>query len=86
MTLWFDLKWLKIWDFRGICSMMTIEEIQSEIGHLSDEHLSKVIAYAVHLKNLRDPESAAILKERLDDKDPEHWLTIEEFEARLEDS
>lgn len=63
---------------------MSVEEIQAEIADLSIDDLSKVIAHAVHLKSLRDPVERKLIQDRMNDKNPESWLTIEEFENRLD--
>ena len=64
---------------------MSVEEIQTGISDLSADDLSKVIAHAVHLKNSRAPESRELIQGRMDDTNPEHWLSIDEFEAKLAD-
>ena len=65
---------------------MSVEEIQTEISDLSDDDLAKVIAHAVHLKSLRDPSERKLIQERMDDKDPDSWISVEDFKAALEDS
>jgi len=65
---------------------MSVEEIQTELRGLSPERRAEVIASAVHLNNQSDSAAAQKIRERMDDQDEGNWLTIEEFEARLDQS
>ena len=63
---------------------MTIEQIKRELAELSFEIQGELAAYLVQLRNAKDPEYRKEISERLDDKDPNHWLTPDEFEQRLD--
>ncbi|MEO0415925.1 MAG: hypothetical protein AAF226_13340 [Verrucomicrobiota bacterium] len=64
---------------------MSVEEIQLEIGDMSDEDISKIIAHAVHVQRSRDPEEQALIQKRLNDSRPESWITFDEFESQLDE-
>lgn len=65
---------------------MSIEDIQTEIAELSDDDLSKVIAQAFHLKSLRDPHERKVIQDRMNDRNSERWVSLEEFESKLDDN
>ena len=67
--------------------------IQSEVAQiiaaklaatLSPEEQNELTAFLFHLRHRGDVAYQAKLKVRVDDKDPSHWLTPEEFEKRLD--
>ena len=62
---------------------MSVERIKRELAELSPAEWDQVTNYVAHLRRVADPEYRKLLADRLDDKDPTHWLTLEEFERRL---
>ncbi|HEV7401793.1 MAG TPA: hypothetical protein VGO11_02660 [Chthoniobacteraceae bacterium] len=64
---------------------MSVEEIKQRIVSLSSEEQSELSAFLFHLRHRSDPERLRVAEERLADRDPSHWLTIEEFERRLDE-
>lgn len=64
---------------------MSIEEIKSGIAALSPEQRTEVSAFLFQLQLTSDPDYRERVESRLADKDPAHWLTLEEFEQRLEE-
>ena len=64
---------------------MSVEEIKKSLAGLSSEEQSEVTAYLFHLRHLADPEYQARLNAAAADKNPEHWLTPDEFEKRLDE-
>jgi hypothetical protein len=64
---------------------MSVEEIKKSLAGLSSQEQSEVTAYLFHLRHLADPEYQARVNAVMKDTDPEHWLTPEEFEARLDE-
>ncbi len=62
---------------------MSIEALKQELANLDDESRHHIMAY---LNSIEDQKDAAYRKEmarKIDDKNPAHWLTLEEFEKRL---
>ena len=64
---------------------MSFEELKQRIGSLSPEEQSEVSAFLWHLRHKSDPEYLALMEARSADRDPSHWLTLEEFERRLDE-
>ncbi len=62
---------------------MSIEQIKDAAAKLSAEKQKELIGFLLKLRNERDPEYRREMRSRLDDKDPTHWLTPEQLEARL---
>ena len=62
---------------------MSIEQLKKEIAALRPKQQAELRNYLGHLKRVNDPEYKRLLAERRDDKDPRHWLTLEEVEKRL---
>lgn len=65
---------------------MTIDQIKAQLAQLSFELQGELAAYLIQLRNAQDPDYKKTISERLDDKDPKHWLTPDEFERRLDAS
>lgn len=63
---------------------MSVEEIKNSLATLSSAERDQISAYLLHLRNSADPEYRTELTARLNDKNPAHWLSLKEFEWRLE--
>ena len=63
--------------------MMSVEELKKTVATLSPGEQNEVTAFLFHLRHRGDVAFQEILKARVNDKDPSHWLTPEEFEKRL---
>ena len=64
--------------------LMSDEELKRTVATLSPGEQNELTAFLFHLRHRGDVEYQAKLKARVDDKDPPHWLTPEEFEKRLD--
>ena len=64
---------------------MSVEELKQRIVSLTGEEQSELSAFLQHLRHRSDPEHRRLVEQRLADRDPSHWLTIEEFERRLDE-
>jgi hypothetical protein len=62
---------------------MSVRELKKELSALSEAERAEVSAFLFHLRRASDPHYQATLQRRMDDKDPSHWLTVDEFEKRL---
>jgi hypothetical protein len=63
---------------------MSVKELMKELAALSAKEQEELAAFLFHLRHKSDPEYQATVRRRMDDKDPSHWLTPEEFEKRLD--
>jgi len=62
---------------------MSIEALKQELANLDGARRSEIVAYLVALEDRSNPDYRAALTRKIDDKDPAHWLTLEEFDRRL---
>lgn len=62
---------------------MELDQLKKEIQSLTLERQGELIAYLVQLRNTKDPAYRTLMMERLDDRDPNHWLTPDQFEERV---
>ena len=63
---------------------MSLQELKQELAALSEAQRAEVSAFLFHLRHSADAKYQAILRRRMEDKDPTHWLTVDDFEKRLE--
>jgi pyruvate-formate lyase-activating enzyme len=64
---------------------MNVEQIKQALALMSEKEQNHVAAYLVHRRNLRDPEHATKLARKIDDRDPAHWISLEELQNRWDD-
>jgi len=64
--------------------LMSVEELKKTVATLSPAEQNELTAFLFHLRHRGDVAYQAKLKARVDDKEPSHWLTPEEFEKRLD--
>jgi hypothetical protein len=64
---------------------MSVEEIKKGLAELSAAERREVTAFLFHLRHVDDPAYQARVNSVIEDKAPEHWLTPEEFEKRLDE-
>ena len=62
---------------------MTVVDLKREIASLEPEAQDQLAAFIVHLRHERDPEYSRELERRLDDRDAENWVRLEDLEAEL---
>ena len=62
---------------------MSIEMLQSELRTLTTEQRRKLMAFMVAIDDQSHPGYAEELARKIDDKAPDHWLTVEECERKL---
>lgn len=64
---------------------MSVEEIKKSLAELSPTEQNEVTAFLFHLRHVADPAYQSRVDSVIADKRPEHWLTPEEFEKRLDE-
>jgi hypothetical protein len=57
---------------------VSIGELQREIDRLDREDRRKLISYLVAADIRRDPTYRAEITRRLDDKDPQNWISLKD--------
>ena len=62
---------------------MSIAALKTEIASLPVEERRELIGYIVSLNRKNNDEFMRKLAEKMDDKSPERWVTIDEAERRL---
>lgn len=63
---------------------MSVEQIKRELTELSTAQQDEVTAFLFHLRHREDPDYRRAVADRLDDRNPQHWLTPDEFERQLD--
>jgi hypothetical protein len=64
---------------------MSIAELKAEVDRLSPEDRKQLTNYLLIKDRVPlTPEMRKKLAEKIDDKDPSHWISLEELEKRLE--
>jgi hypothetical protein len=64
---------------------MNLEEIKTEMAELPQEQQDHLAAYLVHLRHLRDAGIRREITARIDDKNPEHWISLDELKKKWKD-
>ena len=62
---------------------MSVMDLKRELVALSASEQAEVAAFLFQLRRKHDADYQSTLSRRIDDKDPSHWLTPDEFEKRL---
>jgi len=62
---------------------MSIDAIKQELAGLDANGRQQIIAYLVSINQRENPEYRAKMARKIDDNDPSHWLTLEEFDRKL---
>lgn len=63
---------------------MSVKELKHELLALSAADQAEIAAFLFHLRHAGDPGYQSVVQQRLNDKEPSHWLTPDEFEGRLD--
>lgn len=64
---------------------MSVDEIKRGIASLSAPEQSEIAAFLFSIRHAQDSDYRETINSRLSDRDPAHWLTLEEFERRLDE-
>jgi hypothetical protein len=64
---------------------MSIAELKCEVDRLTPEEKEELMAYLGMKSRRLDPETRRKLTEKINDKNPARWLTLEEVEKKLGD-
>jgi hypothetical protein len=62
---------------------MSIAELKSEVDRLSAEERLELTTYLVTRDRLLNPDFVGELTRKIDDREPAHWVSLEDAEKRL---
>ena len=65
-------------------SPMSVQEIKDSLASLPRKEQDEVVAYLFHLRHADDVDYHSNISRRLEDKEPSHWLSPDEFERELD--
>ena len=60
---------------------MTVEILKQELAAMPAEQQSHLMAFLVHLRHQRDAAFQSDVSERVGDRAPSHWLSVDELRA-----
>ena len=55
---------------------MSLEQIKTELAEMPAEQQNYLAAYLVHLRHQKDAATRREITERMDDRNPQHWLSV----------
>ena len=62
---------------------MSLKELQEEAGALDASSRHQLMAFLVALEDRSDDSYRRELSSRIDDKNPDHWISLDEARKRL---
>ena len=82
--------------FHGVCSLakrvtpdyrsnVSFKEIKNGLAELPEDQQDQLAAYLVHLRHKRDTRLRDELSSRLDDKNPDHWISTDQLREHWKD-
>jgi hypothetical protein len=64
---------------------VSLKEIKSGLAELPQEEQDQLAAYLVHLRHQRDAGLRREISSRLDDKNPDHWISVGQLREKWKD-
>jgi hypothetical protein len=61
---------------------MSVQQIKSSLQSLNEQELKEISIYIRQLRSAADLEYRAMLAQRLDDKNPANWVSLDELKRR----
>lgn len=65
---------------------MSLADLKHEVERLLPEDRRHLLAFLITLEGRNDATQRAELERKIDDRDPEHWITLSEARLRLADT
>jgi hypothetical protein len=62
---------------------MSMAELMRVVAGLSPEQQQELAAFLFHLRLRQDPEWRAEMARRIDDGEPSHWTSLEDWKKEL---
>lgn len=64
---------------------MSLQEIKSELAEMPEQQQDHLAAYLVHLRHQRDAVTRREITSSIDDKNPDHWVSLGELREKWKD-
>jgi hypothetical protein len=64
---------------------MSLEKVKSEVAQFSAAQQDQLAAYLVHLRHQRDARVRKELSSKINDKNPDNWVSLGELKERWKD-
>jgi hypothetical protein len=58
---------------------MSLDELKREVEALGPRERHELSVFLVRLENTENPDYWREIRMRIDDRDPEHWVSLEEL-------
>jgi hypothetical protein len=62
---------------------MSVEELKHELANLDAGDRRNIMAYLISIEDQNDPEYLEKMACKIEDKNPAHWITLEELEKKF---
>lgn len=62
---------------------MSMAELMREVAALPQERQNELAAFLLHLRLQHDSAWKAEMSRRIDDQDPSHWVSLEDWKKEL---
>ena len=63
---------------------MSVQDIKEQLAALPQKEQDEVVAFLFHIRHAGDADYQSHIMRRMDDRDPSHWLSPDEFERELD--
>jgi hypothetical protein len=64
---------------------MSLAQLKDEAARLHAEEQRELIAFLIARQTAQDDDFKRTLAEKIDDKDPSHWVDLDELQKRYAD-
>lgn len=64
---------------------MSLKQIKNELEGMPAAQQDHLAAYLVHLRHQKDAVLRREITERIDDRDPQHWLSVDALREKWKD-
>ena len=64
---------------------MSLKEIKNGVAELPEQEQDQLAAYLVHLRHQRDAKFRHEISSRLNDKNPDHWISVDQLREHWKD-
>ena len=62
---------------------MSVQDIKEQLATLPQKEQDEIVAFLFQLRHAGNADYRTIVARRLEDKDPSHWVSPDEFERQM---